>query len=169
MIKVKLDIHRSDDSSPLDMIQDLAEAKGWHFERRDPDMLAIKLPGKSHTYEAWMEWQDEFCAVLLSCTLPVEIRDEHYETAARTIQQVNENLWLGHFDLSTKGSVPTFRHTLLLRMMPANVSFEITQDLLELAAAECDRFISTFQLLSQGDARVEENLTAAVFETVGEA
>ncbi len=169
-MKINLDIlPRNDEGSPLDMIQDLAEAKGWVFERRDPDMLALKMPGKAHTYEAWLEWQEEFSAVLFSCTLPLDIKDEYFEAAARTLEQVNQNLWLGHFDLSAKGNVPTFRHTILLRMVPANVGFDLVQDLLDLAAAECDRFIGTFELLASGDIRLEESLTATVFETVGEA
>ena len=42
-------------------------------------------------------------------------------------------------------------------------------DLTDLAVAECDRFHSTFKMLSSGDIRTRDTLSAAVFETIGEA
>ena len=63
----------------------------------------------------------------------------------------------------------TYRYTLLCRMIPPGVAVDIVADVLDIAIAECNRFFSTFQLVQVGDAGLQENIHAAVFETVGEA
>jgi hypothetical protein len=158
-----------DDNNPLDMVEEVLQSRGWKFTREDEEFIAIQMKGQKHTYDICMEWQDEFCALLFSCTLPIEVAQENYEMATRTLEQINQNIWLGHFDLSTKGRLPTFRHTLLLKMIPAGIAVDIVNDLFEIALAECDRFYTTFQLIQAGDVRLQDNLHAAIFETVGEA
>ena len=96
-------------------------------------------------------------------------RIRRVESAARTLEHINQNLWLGHFDLSNKSTYPTFRHTMLFRMIPSGIAVDIVQDLIEIAIAECNRFYSTFQMLQKGDVGLQDNLHAATFETVGEA
>ena len=54
-------------------------------------------------------------------------------------------------------------------MIPTGLAVDIINDVLEIAQAECDRFCTTFQLVAAGDVRLQDNLHAAVFETVGEA
>lgn len=158
-----------EDNSPLDLIEELAEAKGWTFSRSDEDFLVIRLPGHKLTYEVCMEWQEEFSSLLFSCAIPVEITDNNYETAAQTLEQINQNIWLGHFDLSAKPCHPCFRYTFLFRMIPSGIAVDIVNDVLDIALAECDRFYTTFQLVQTGDVHLRDNLHAAIFETVGEA
>lgn len=156
-------------NNPLDMIEELIEARGWSFERTDDDFIMVSLPGHKVSYEICMEWQEEFSSLLFACSLPLEISEANYESATRVIEQINQNLWLGHFDLSNKGKIPTFRHTFLFRMIPSGLAVDIVNDVLELALAECNRFYTTFQMIQAGDVRLQDNLHAAVFETVGEA
>ncbi len=157
------------DNNPLDLVEDLAHTKGWKLVERDSDYMSVIVAGQKSEYEVIMEWQEEFNAVLFSCAIPLQIKDEQYETAARTLEQINQNLWMGHFDLSTKGQSPTFRHTALFRMIPAGIAIDILQDTIDIAMSECDRFFTTFQLVQAGDVRLHDNMSAAVFETVGEA
>lgn len=168
MIAVPYEI-ANDDNNPLDLIEDLAGVKGWKFTRGDQDYITVTIPGQKTSYEVSMEWQEEYSALLFACSVPLEISDDNYDIAADTLEQVNENLWLGHFDLSNKGVYPTFRHTFLLRMIPAAIAIELIADVFEIAVAECNRFYATFQLAQAGDTRLQENLHAAIFETVGEA
>jgi hypothetical protein len=158
-----------DDNNPLDMIEDLSESKGWTFSRTDDEFLVVTVPGQKAKYEICMEWQEEFSALLFACSMPVEIAPEHYDIAARTLEQVNQNIWLGHFDMSNKNTYPTFRHTILFRMIPTGIAVDIVQDIVEIAVAECNRFYTTFQLVQAGDTRLQDNLHAAIFETMGEA
>lgn len=169
MISAPFDIATDDDANPLDLIEDMVEGKGWTITRSDDDLLIASVQGQKAKYEICMEWQEEFSALLFACSLPLDIGPAQYEAAARTLEQINQNLWLGHFDLSNKNKHPTFRHTMLFRMIPSGIAVDIVQDLVEIAVAECNRFWATFQMVQAGDIGAQDNLHAAVFETVGEA
>ncbi|MDE1152773.1 MAG: YbjN domain-containing protein [Micavibrio sp.] len=158
-----------DDNNPLDLVEELAEQKGWAISRSDEDLISFTVQGLKVKYEICMEWQEEFSALLFACSMPVEIEEKNYETACKSLEQINQNIWLGHFDLSNKNKHPTFRHTLLFRMIPSGIALDIIQDTVEIAVAEANRFYTTFQLIQAGDVRMQDNLSAAVFETVGEA
>jgi hypothetical protein len=158
-----------DSNNPIDLIEELAEAKGWAFKRLDDCAIDITLPGQKTSFDVCLEWQDEFSALLMACSLPFEIPAESRDMAVQALERINQNLWLGHFDLSNHGKSPTFRHTMLLRMIPVGIAIDLVADLFDLAIAECNRFYSTFKLAEAGDARLHDDLSAAVFETVGEA
>jgi hypothetical protein len=159
----------SHDSNPLDMIEDFAATKGWRRARHDDDLMTLIVSGEKGEYEVCVEWQEEFSSLLFACSLPLKIEDAQYEMAAHTIEQINQNLWMGHFDLSNKGQFPTFRYTLLCRLLPVGIVSDIVADVIDIAVAECNRFFTTFQLVQAGDVGLQDNLHAAVFETVGEA
>ena len=163
------DIQPEDDNNPLDLVEEVLETRGWKFNREDDVFLTATIQGTTEKYEVCMEWQEEFSSLLFACSLPVAIDEKNYEAAVKTLEQINQNMWLGHFDLSNKGRFPTFRHTLLFRMIPTGLAVDIVNDVLEIALAECNRFYTTFQLVQAGDVRLQDNLDAAVFETVGEA
>lgn len=170
MISTPFDIAPEyDDNNPLDIVEEIAQEHGWTFTRTDEDLIIVNAQGLKTKYEICMEWQDEFSAVLFACSLPIEFSDAQYEIVAQTMEQINQNLWMGHFDLSNKGKFPTFRHTLLFRMVPSGIAGDIIHDVMDIAIAECNRFYTTLQLAQAGDVRMQDNLDAAVFETIGEA
>ena len=169
MIHAPFEMAEHDDNNPLDLAEDFVQGKGWTYTRDDSDMLVVKMPGQKTNFDVCMEWQEEFSALLFAVTLPVTISKEQLVSAAKTLDQVNQNIWLGHFDLSNRNTHPTFRHTMLLRMIPAGIAVDMIIDLMDIALAECNRFYPTFQMVQADDAGLQDNLHAAVFETVGEA
>lgn len=169
MISAPFDLAPDDDANPLDLVEDMVESKGWSISRSEDDLMIFTAPGTKAKFEVCMEWQEEFSALLFACSMPLNIAPEHREAAAKALEQINQNLWLGHFDLSNKNTHPTFRHTLLFRMIPSGIAVDIVQDVVEIAIAECNRFYATFLMVQQGDVGLQDNLHAATFETVGEA
>jgi hypothetical protein len=168
MIRAHLQI-ANDDNNPIDMVEELAEAKGWTFSRHDDCTINIALPGQKATYDVSLEWQEEFSALLIACTIPLEISAANREMAVQALEKINQNLWLGHFDLSNQDKFPAFRHTLLLRMIHVGLAIDLVADIFDIAQAECNRFYTTFQLAQAGDIRLHDDLSAAIFETIGEA
>lgn len=158
-----------DDNNPLDMVEEFAESKSWSFVRHDDITMTITLPGQKAKYEVNMEWQEEFCSLLIAVSLPISLEARHHGMAVPALEKINKNMWLGHFDLSNQDKFPTFRHTLLFRMIPTGIAIDIIADVLDIALAECNRFYTTFLLAQAGDVRLHDDLSAAVFETIGEA
>ncbi len=81
----------------------------------------------------------------------------------------NERLWLGHFDICSEDGALLFRHTVPLRGVKGGASIEQLEDLVESAVLECERIYPALQMVVWGGYSVDEALTAALMETVGEA
>ena len=81
---------------------------------------------------------------------------------------VNEQLWLGHFDIWSNGGILLYRHGHMLgddgMLSPAQA-----QLIVEAAIEECDRFYPAFQFILWGDKTPAEALAAAMVDAVGEA
>src|SRR3546814_4957578 len=69
---------------------------------------------------------------------------------------VNEQMWLGHFDIWSNGSVLLYRHGALLGD-DGLLSIGQAQALVEIAIDECPRFYPAFQVVLWGDKRSEEH------------
>jgi hypothetical protein len=81
---------------------------------------------------------------------------------------INEQLWLGHFDLWTKEGVVMYRHALLLSGGIAPTSRQI-EGMLTAAIEACERYYQAFQFVVWAGKSAQEALDTALFETAGEA
>ena len=169
MISTPFEISQYSENNPLDMVEDIAEEKEWQFSRSDDDRMKIVIDGLKSKIEVNIEWQEEYAAILLACSMPITITEENYEITAQAIEKINSSLWLGHFELMGDDMLPSFRHTLLLRAIPASLSSSMIEDVINIAISECDRFYTSFKLAQAGDILLHDGLNAVTFETVGEA
>ena len=81
---------------------------------------------------------------------------------------VNEQMWLGHFDVWSSGMVLLYRHALMLGD-DGLLSLAQAQTAVEAAIEECDRFYPAFQFILWGDKTPQEALAAALVDAAGEA
>ena len=169
MFSVAVD-HMFETDNPIDFAQDIACSQNWQCIRTSDHTISISIQVEDKNYNVKLEWQEECSALLFSASLAVKIENMHYETALGTIEQINQNLWMGHFDFSGAEGNPTYRYTLLCRTNDGNNALKETiHDLFNIALSECNRFYTTFEMIRDGDIRLHDNLQAIVFETLGEA
>ena len=81
---------------------------------------------------------------------------------------VNEQLWVGHFDMWSNGSVLLYRHAMLLGD-EGLLSLAQAQIAVEAAVEECDRFYPAFQFVLWGDKTPAEALASSMVDAAGEA
>ena len=81
---------------------------------------------------------------------------------------VNEQLWVGHFDLWSDENMVMFRHALLLAG-GANASGRQCEAQLERAVDAVERYYPAFQFVIWACKSAREAVDAAMFETAGEA
>ena len=87
-----------------------------------------------------------------------------------TIGLVNEQLWIGHFEIWSSNGMLLFRHAALLDAGNDNpLTLEQAGTLIEAAIDECERFYPVFQFVLWGGKSPAEALSAALIETHGEA
>jgi len=86
----------------------------------------------------------------------------------RLLSLVNEQLWIGHFDLWSKEGVVMYRQTLLLSGGAEPNSAQV-EGMLENAVDSCERYYQAFQFVVWAGKSAAESLETVMFETVGEA
>ena len=152
----------------MDLVEQVAIANEWSFQRQNEDELAAEISGHWCQYRMWFCWHPELGVMHLSCALEMKVPAGKRAQIYALLAMANEKLWLGHFDLWSEENLPVFRHALLLRE-GVGVSSELLEDLVDIAVTECERFYPAFQFVIWGGKSATEALTAAMLETEGEA
>jgi hypothetical protein len=81
---------------------------------------------------------------------------------------INEQLWLGHFDLWDREKVVMYRHGVLLSG-GATLNPEQCEGLLKAATDACERYYQAFQFVVWAGRSAADALETVVFETAGSA
>jgi hypothetical protein len=161
------DIER-DDAAPVDMLAQLFEARGWPCEFVSDEEISGEIPGSWTTYQVRCIWRGEDRVLQLLCLPEIRVPDAKRKAAYELLALVNEQLWIGHFDIWSSGGVLLYRHGLVLGA-EGMLSLSMAQLAVESAVAECDRFYPAFQFVLWGDKKPREALDAALVDAAGEA
>ncbi len=161
-------IERGDDAAPVDMLASLFEARGWPFEFISDDEISGDIQGSWANYQMRGIWRPEDHVLQLLCLPDIRIPDDKRAATFEVLALINEQLWLGHFDVWSNGNVLLYRHGLMLGdeglLSPAQAQMAV-----EAAIEECDRFYPAFQFILWGDKTPEEALASAMVDAAGEA
>jgi hypothetical protein len=161
-------ISQGEDAAPVDMLASLFEARGWPFEFASDDEISGEVQGSWANYQLRGIWRSEDRVLQLICLPDIRIADDKRSAAYELLALVNEQLWLGHFDIWSNGSMLVYRHGLMLGdeglISPAQAQLAV-----EAAIDECDRFYPAFQFILWGDKTPVEALSASMVDAAGEA
>ncbi len=155
-------------TNPIDVIEELVGANNWTFSRHSDSELMFEVSGHWSGYQMYFLWQHDMGALFFSCQLELRVPQTKRSEVFELLATVNENLWIGHFDLVSEGAAPVFRHTVPLRGA-AGASAEQIEDLIDAAVIECERFYPALQLVVWGGRSISDALTVARMDTVGRA
>lgn len=158
-----------DDAAPIDMLENYFAAHGWTHEREDDEIVA-KVKGSWTEYELRAIWREED-GVLQFLALPdIRVADERRPAIYETLGLVNEQLWIGHFELWSSSGILLYRHAAVLDGDDdPTMSLDRAELLVETAIDECERFYPVFQFVLWGGKSPREAIAAALIETQGEA
>jgi len=157
-------------SAPIDMLEHYFTAHDWAYERHGDEEIVATFQGSWAQYELRAIWRDDdnvlqFLA-LPDIRVPADKRGATYET----IGLINEQLWLGHFELWATSGLVLFRHAALLEADESGtLTLRQAETLVEAAIEECERFYPVFQFVLWADKTPAEAIAAALIETQGEA
>ena len=162
------DIGREEDAAPVDMLAPLFEAHGWPCEFVSDDEISGEVQGSWATYQIRGIWRSEDHVLQLLCLPDIRVPDDKRAAMFELLALINEQLWLGHFDIWSNGGVLLYRHGLMLGD-EGLLSLTQAQIAVEAAVEECDRFYPAFQFILWGDKSPKEALEAALVDAAGEA
>jgi len=147
--------------NPIDLVEEVVIANDWAHDRSSDEELFVEISGRWCAYRLYFVWQEEICAMHFSCGLDMKIPKARRGAVYELLALANENLWLGHFDLSAENNSPAFRHAVLLRGIAA-ASAEQVEDLVDIALSECERFYPAFQFVAWGGKSAAQAIAAAM-------
>ena len=168
MRSVQDDISGDDDAAPVEMLASLFEARGWTFAYASDDEISGEVQGSWANYQFQAIWRAEDHVLQLLCLPDVRVPDGKRAAMFEALALINEQLWIGHFDVWSSGNVLLYRHGLLLGD-DGLLSPSQAQNVVEAAIEECDRFYPVFQFILWGDKTPAEALAAALVDAAGEA
>ncbi len=162
------DFSQSPRISPLDVVERIAAVHDWTFERAGDDEITILINGRWSDYQLSFTWMDEIEALHLACAFDLKVPDRRRSEVQQLISQMNEQMWVGHFDLWPKDGLVMFRHALVLSG-GVEASGKQCEALLSTAIDSCERYFPAFQFVLWAGKPAREALDATMFETSGEA
>ncbi len=155
-------------ANPLDVLEQIASANDWAFDRRGDSEMAAEAPGKWCDYGLYFNWSNEISAMHFTCAFDLKVPEKCRGVLYELLALANERLWIGHFGMDSDDGMPVFRHSMLLRGAPG-ASSESLEDMVDIAITECERFFPAFQFVLWGGKTPADALAAAMLECVGEA
>lgn len=159
---------QAEDAAPVEMLTAMFEAHGWTYEQVSDDEICGEIPGSWTTYQLRAIWRREDHVLQLLCLPEVRVADAKRPIAFELLALINEQLWLGHFDIWSQGGMLLYRHGLMLGD-DGMLSLDMAQLAIDSAISECDRFYPAFQFVLWGDKGPQEALDAALVDAAGEA
>jgi hypothetical protein len=164
-----LDDESETPSDPLDTVEAVLGQDGRFMCERAADgdvHFSFKCSwGETVGYFAY---RHELPALLFTLGFDIQAPPSRLAEAVRLAGMINENLWLGHFDVWSDDGTIIFRHAMPM-IGRDEISVGEVQAMLAAALDAAERFQPAFHFLILGDMAAEDASQAALFETCGEA
>lgn len=153
---------------PVDIIEHIAAINDWSFERQDADEISISVRGSWSDYHVSFNWMQDLESLHIASAFDLKVPDARRAEVKQLIASINEQLWIGHFDIWPHEGVIIFRNSHLLTG-GADVSPQQCEALLRSATESCDLYYQAFQFVVWAGKSAADALEGVMFETVGEA
>ena len=158
----------NDYGAPMDVLAALFDARGWAIDTHAEEELGGEVQGAWVKYQLRAVLRPEDGVLQLICLPEIRVGQDRRAAAYELLALVNEQVWLGHFDIWSQGGVLVYRHGALLAD-DGLLSISQAQALIENAVDECDRFYPAFQFVLWGNKSPADALEAAMIDAAGEA
>lgn len=168
MLDDQWDELEQDEAPPVDMLAAFFEARGWSVDYVGEDELSVEIKGNWTSYQMRAIWRDEDHVLQILLLPEIRVPDEKKSVVYETLGLINEQLWLGHFDLWSNNNVLLFRHATLLGGSGL-LGLDQAQTIVDLAIEEWERFYPVFQFVLWSDKSPQDAIAHAMVDTAGEA
>ena len=155
-------------ANPVDLVEQIASTHDWNFDRSGEDEITISVTGSWCDYNISLSWMSELEALHLACAFDFKVNDRRRTDVMKLLALVNEQLWIGHFDLWQAEGIVMYRNALLLTEGVEAGTAQL-EAMLAAAVDACERYYQAFQFVIWAGKSPEESLAAVMFETHGEA
>jgi hypothetical protein len=154
-------------ASPLDLAERLALHHDWSYDRSHDDELILYVDGTWCDYQLSFNWRSDIESLHLSCAFDLKVPRARLDEIYRLIARINEQLWVGHFDLWTEDGRLLYRYALLLNQ--TDIGQPQLDAMIAAALDSCEYYYQAFQFVVWAGKNASEALATTMFETKGQA
>ena len=154
--------------NPIDIVEDVIHSKKWSFSRADEYELVAEINSTWCPYRLYFTWSEKIKAISFTITFDIKFPLNKSQIAHELLALINEKLWIGHFDITSKNGIPAYRHTVLSTLENENLHNQL-EDLLDIGIYECEKYYPAFQLVLFDDAKPLKALEISTFDVLGRA
>jgi len=154
--------------NPIDIVEDVIHSKKWTFSRADDYELVAEISSKFCHYRLYFTWSEQIRAISFTVTFDLKFPDSKKHLAQELLALINEKLWIGHFDITSKNGIPAYRHTVLFASENQLLHRQL-EDLVDIAIYECEKYYPAFELVLFEDNSPTSALKISTFNTIGTA
>jgi hypothetical protein len=154
-------------NNPVDLVEQVAASHDWPTERSHEDELTMTIAGTWADYHVSLNWRGDLESLHIACAFDFKVPENRMGEVYRLVAQINEQLWLGHFDVWANEGLIMFRQGLMLNGAVANVSQ--CEALMRAGLEACERYYQAFQFVVWAGKDSRHALASAMFETEGRA
>jgi len=159
--------------APIDTLEHYFRSHDWNFEREGDEEIMASFKGSWSEYELRGLWRaDDQVLQFIAMTGISTGASANADRAAiyELLGLINEQLWIGHFELWSADGTILFRHAMLLDGSDEpGLSLPQAHGLVDAAIEECERYYPAFQFALWGGKSPRDALAAALTDTEGEA
>jgi len=163
-----IDIEAEAPANPVDLVEQLAALNDWSFERSAEDEITLSLSSRWTDCHVSFQWMDELESLHLACAFDFKVPEGRRPEVLKLLALINEQMWLGHFDMWSQEGVIMFRYALALAG-GATASDRQCAAILDAALDAVERYYPAFQFVVWAGKTAREAMDTALFDTVGEA
>jgi hypothetical protein len=154
-------------TNPVDLVESIAASHDWATERTGHDELTLVVAGSWADYHVSLNWRDDLETLHLACAFDFKIPENRLSECYKLVAQINEQLWIGHFDIWTGEGLIMFRHGLMLN--GALATERQCEAMLRAALEAVERYYQSFQYVVWAGRDAKTAMQSTMFETSGQA
>lgn len=154
--------------NPIELLEQIAIENEWLFDRSNEEEMNLSFPGRWGDYHLTLTWREDIDTLHVTAALELRVPGPRVNEIHALLALMNEQLWIGHFDLWTEEGQILFRYGLLLSGTDGATPAQC-QGIVHIAVDACDRFFPAFQYVIWAGKTAREAMEVALFETVGTA
>jgi hypothetical protein len=163
-----IEIVPEDTSNALEVVERMAATNSWPFERTGEDEITLNVTSRWTNYQISFTWMSELEALHLACAFEMKVPEPRLNEVQALIALINEQMWIGHFEVWLQDGVVMFRHALVLAG-GVTASDRQCEAVLGSALDSSERYFPAFQFVIWAGKTAREAMDSAMFETSGEA
>ena len=154
--------------NPIDIIEDVIHSKKWAFSRAANHELVAEITTESCQYRLYFSWSEQIKAINFTVTFDFKIPKSKSKNVYELLARINEKLWIGHFDITSKNGITAYRHT-IFESHENEMFYNQLEDLVDIAIYECEKYYPAFQLLLFDESCPHEALEFCEIDVIGRA